>query len=395
MCFIEGREMAQLSGWRNIIICALLPVIAGCLITGTSRDARAQGAAPECKELGAKAEGAKVNDVYRVTDPAKKERAAEIGNKIAVALEKPAEFRAYANCLKKDVILYIDGQATGNKLAVPGSASNNELIFFLRPLGGAREFWTALFGRPDFDHRPASVTVGIEGQAPLPSDKKIDLIVLPPGWLLFWLVLFIGLIILFFKTARNSFMLRDHLLNPATSEELGAYSLSKLQGAWWFFIILASYLLIGIVTGDFSNSINSTAIILLGIGAGTVIGSAAIDASKLEQRKTELARAQGALLTAKAAAAPDPKAVALAQAQIDALNGKSEGWLRDILSDGNGINFHRFQLAAWTLVLSIIFVTDVYVGLAMPTFNQTLMGLLGLSAGTYLGLKIPEAIKPA
>jgi hypothetical protein len=31
----------------------------------------------------------------------------------------------------------------------------------------------------------------------------------------------------------------------------------------------------------------------------------------------------------------------------------------------------------------------------MPEFNQTLMGLLGLSAGTYLGLKIPEAATPA
>ena len=57
------------------------------------------------------------------------------------------------------------------------------------------------------------------------------------------------------------------------------------------------------------------------------------------------------------------------------------------------MNFHRFQLAVWTLVLSIIFIKDVYLTLAMPTFNATLMGLLGLSAGTYLGLKIPEPPK--
>jgi hypothetical protein len=57
------------------------------------------------------------------------------------------------------------------------------------------------------------------------------------------------------------------------------------------------------------------------------------------------------------------------------------------------VNFHRFQLAVWTLVLSIIFIKDVYLTLAMPTFNATLMGLLGLSAGTYLGLKIPEPPK--
>ena len=62
--------------------------------------------------------------------------------------------------------------------------------------------------------------------------------------------------------------------------------------------------------------------------------------------------------------------------------------------EANGISFHRFQMAAWTIVLGIIFVKGVYENLAMPEFNTTLMGLLGLSAGTYLGLKIPEAKTP-
>ena len=51
----------------------------------------------------------------------------------------------------------------------------------------------------------------------------------------------------------------------------GAYLLSKTQGAWWFFIVLAAYLFIGIITGDFTSSLNSTALILLGIGAGIVV----------------------------------------------------------------------------------------------------------------------------
>jgi hypothetical protein len=48
----------------------------------------------------------------------------------------------------------------------------------------------------------------------------------------------------------------------------------------------------------------------------------------------------------------------------------------------------------WTVVLSIVFIKQVYENLAMPEFNTTLMGLLGLSAGTYLGLKIPEPTSP-
>lgn len=38
-------------------------------------------------------------------------------------------------------------------------------------------------------------------------------------------------------------------------------------------------------------------------------------------------------------------------------------------------------------VLGLIFVHEVFVELAMPTFDNTLLGLMGISAGTYLGLK--------
>ena len=38
-------------------------------------------------------------------------------------------------------------------------------------------------------------------------------------------------------------------------------------------------------------------------------------------------------------------------------------------------------------VLGVIFIHEVYAGLAMPQFDNTLLGLLGISSGTYLGLK--------
>jgi hypothetical protein len=68
----------------------------------------------------------------------------------------------------------------------------------------------------------------------------------------------------------------------------------------------------------------------------------------------------------------------------------SQGYLRDILSDGIGYSFHRFQIFAWTIVLGIIFISSVYNGLTMPEFSPTLLGLMGLSAGTYIGFKFPE-----
>jgi hypothetical protein len=340
--------------------------------------------------------GATVIDVYKAGgDPTKKETRVELGNQVAVELDDLAKFRAEAACRKKPVVLYVNGQATGNKDAGLTGQKDNALVFFLRQVGATHDFWDVLLGRPDFDPRTLRISVGVEDQAALSvkDDKTLDLTVLPPYASLFWLAILLALCVVFFKIARQSTILRDQVLDPARAGKLGAYSLSKVQGAWWFFVILASYLLIGIVTGDFSNSINSTALILLGIGAGTVLGSAAIDASKIDQRKADLAEAQAQRSTLLAT---DAKASTKdVDEKIDALNGTSANFISDILSDGNGMNFHRFQLAVWTLVLSIIFVTQVYIELAMPTFNQTLMGLLGLSAGTYLGLKIPEPTKPA
>lgn len=56
----------------------------------------------------------------------------------------------------------------------------------------------------------------------------------------------------------------------------------------------------------------------------------------------------------------------------------------------NGIALHRFQMVVWTIVLGVIFLLGVYRDLAMPKFSLTLLALMGISATTYLGFKIPE-----
>jgi hypothetical protein len=45
-------------------------------------------------------------------------------------------------------------------------------------------------------------------------------------------------------------------------------------------------------------------------------------------------------------------------------------------------------MAAWTLVLGIVFLRQVYNELAMPEFSPSLLMLIGISSGTYLGLKV-------
>ena len=55
------------------------------------------------------------------------------------------------------------------------------------------------------------------------------------------------------------------------------------------------------------------------------------------------------------------------------------------------MDFHRFQMMTWTLILGVIFIFGVFQQLAMPKFDATLLALMGISSGTYLGFKWPTA----
>jgi hypothetical protein len=67
----------------------------------------------------------------------------------------------------------------------------------------------------------------------------------------------------------------------------------------------------------------------------------------------------------------------------------SQGFWKDI-SGGDNVELHRLQIIAWTVVLAFVFVVRIFTKLSIPDFNPTLLGLLGMSAGTYVGFKFPE-----
>jgi hypothetical protein len=126
-----------------------------------------------------------------------------------------------------------------------------------------------------------------------------------------------------------------------------------------------------------------------------------IDGQK-KQSRDEAEAALGRMETAPAAAAAaEPAAEAARQVQMaqmqqrmadleGAVKSGSRGFARDLLWDGGGMSLHRFQIVVWTLVLGAIFAASVYLDLAMPEFSATLLGLMGISSGTYLGFKVPE-----
>ena len=74
-------------------------------------------------------------------------------------------------------------------------------------------------------------------------------------------------------------------------------------------------------------------------------------------------------------------------------------WILDLLSEENDMSkpqimsFHRFQIIVWTLVLGVVFCSEVLTKLGMPNFDSTLLILMGISSGTYLGFKFPPVAK--
>jgi hypothetical protein len=192
---------------------------------------------------------------------------------------------------------------------------------------------------------------------------------------------------------------------------LALYSLAKVQMAWWLFFIIAAFLFIWVAVGDY-NTVTTSTLVLFGISVGTAVTSKVIDANKQsnaqELKATKAALEQqvaqvSAQPAAPAGAAPAPaadvqmKAIQLEQVKAQLKNlttapeeAISQGFFTDIMSDENGVSIHRFQMVAWTIVLTLIFGYEVYKTLSMPEFSNTLLTLMGISSGTYVTLKVPE-----
>jgi hypothetical protein len=295
----------------------------------------------------------------------------------------------------------------------------NKLQFSLARTPESKEQWDALMSRPFSDSKSftynVAVSVGYENEKPAPSDIRYPLIVVKQTWFWVFAVLFVFVLVLFVWLARSSSIIRDP--SPGLPNRDKPFSLGRTQMAFWFFVVIISYVLIWMITGD-REAISGSALGLLGISAATGLGAAVVGSSKLnssvskrQDLELEQATLSGRLDELKPQIAADPapaslndltreqaeKAARLDQVsqEIQALVAaaapiKTEGFLNDILTDSDGISLYRFQMAIWTVVLGFIFAAAVYYSLAMPQFNDTLLALMGISGGTYVGFKFPE-----
>jgi hypothetical protein len=350
----------------------------------------------------------------------------ELDDIIQVEIANLAEW-AKTNDVSK-LVPFLNGRAIRGNYPEEIHVSKNHVHFHLHITAENRDAWVDLLGEPPGTIRPVAFSVGLENQAPFDTvfdqNNKIPLTVISPVYGVIALVVVLVTLALFVWLARTTNLIREPGACPVPGK-LNPYNLGRTQMAFWFFLIYVSYLVIWLVT-DALDTITPSLLGLMGISAGTALSEALIDSGKgttSENQQQDLAGEKQSLeqsipglqsqldsINAKATLMPEDTSnrdslnkqlqdarTRLAQVtqQIQALSpsaaaGASRGFIADVLSDSSGYSFHRFQIFAWTIVLGIMFISSVYNKLTMPEFSATLLGLMGISSGTYIGFKFPE-----
>jgi hypothetical protein len=145
-------------------------------------------------------------------------------------------------------------------------------------------------------------------------------------------------------------LLRD--TPPPAATAPAPFSLARVQFAWWLFLVIGGYLYVWLVTGQFIGVVTAGVLALIGISGVSGLAAQVIDPT------------------------PNPNA--------------SQGFLRDIMSENNTFVLQRVQMAAWTLILGVIFLWTTLTSFSFPNFDANLLVLAGIVNGVYLGFKFKQ-----
>lgn len=294
---------------------------------------------------------------------------AGLGDRITLRVENLDTLLSRSGGACRNVVLFLDDMSLPGLEPESCDVATSTVRFLLRRhddgetseanKAACDRVWHALLGRPSGYTKPVVATVGWTEHFDVRSTApEFRLVVVRHGGFLAFAIFALTLLGVLLYFAARSDIIRNPMGDPPAGGKPCRYSLSRFQMAFWTALVLLAFLFVWLVTGEL-DSITESVLALMGIGAGTALGAALVESPK-------------------AGSEPGPAL-------------PSRGFLYDVLSDGEGLILHRFQLFVWTLVLGFIFVTSVYRDLWMPDFSTTLLGLMGISSGTYLGFKLPAA----
>jgi hypothetical protein len=328
-------------------------------------------------------------------------------NWIYIQKNKPAELR-----------LFIGGQILSSIKPSSLSPPAQEYVnFMLEPDSPDSADWKAWAAIVDASRQSSNnkLTISVaEGSQVFESEAVTTVMPYPKYWPYLVGVMLCLLAVLWILAWKTT-LLRYTVGADPNAPQTAPFSLGLCQMAFWFFLAVAAYVYLCASTLQIHIPMGSV-LGLLGISATTGLAASFVDTKKTstaDKQKNDLLVEQAALNSrindlqsghpASGSAAEkellDKKSrLATVDASIKKLPAapgisKSEGFFKDILNDGDGISFHRFQIAVWTLVLGSVFVWGVYRNMSMPEFDASLLTLMGISSGTYVGFKFPEAPK--
>lgn len=301
------------------------------------------------------------------------------------------------------LVLYLDGRALDDpKIGPEVHSEGSDLVYRLVRTDATKEQWKALLGNPCSPqcsgYRSFRVSVGPKEGPPLASSApalRVQVISLRSPAVVLLILGGLGLVALIWSKR-----LRMYVKNLARESDTirppGPYSLGRCQMIFWLFLVLIAYLTIYGLTGYY-DTLSASVLTLIGISGGTSLLGVVVDSSARDEARKSLKETEDKL-NALPAPPPTPEdqkkkdALEKEKARLSSIvDPQSSGkFLKDILSYGSGgdTGVHRFQIVIWTLTLGAIFVIEVYRTLAMPDFAAGLLGLMGISSGTYIGFKV-------
>ncbi|HEY0549661.1 MAG TPA: hypothetical protein VGF13_08670, partial [Verrucomicrobiae bacterium] len=200
-----------------------------------------------------------------------------LGDDILVDIDRLKEWATTAGNDPRKLVPYLNGRHVIGLFPEEISLSHNRLQFHLAITPENQAVWADLLREPVMQ-RPISFTVGVENQVPFDTSfhhaNKLALIVVPGlrGFIsLFVILLAAGT---FARLALKTGIIREPG-PPLPDGRLRAYNLGRTQMALWFFLILTSYVVIWVITGNL-DTITQSLLVLMGISAGTALGAAVI-----------------------------------------------------------------------------------------------------------------------
>lgn len=193
------------------------------------------------------------------------------------------------------------------------------------------------------------------------GDNKVLTIMFmrPNGKLFFWSIsVFFAFFLLWL--CRKTNLIKDSF--TVGEENYRPYSLSRTQFAIWTFVIIISLLYIWFTTKEMA-SLPSSTFILLGISALVKLTSWYIEGLTAPSENS----------TRKASVVSSGRSK----------EGKVPQFLRDLISDTEGVSIHRLQNLLFTVFLAIFFWWEVMNHLELPVISTNMLALLGVSGAAY------------